>query len=1469
MASDLEAVCRSEAQRVVFALRGNKRFGNRSWRDLEDSSPLRQLCAWRLYGCLAEPLLRVIRSADFAGPATFVALEATQHIVVALCEEQRRPEGLREKDGGARMVDQLSKCEDFLIVRWAVCEDRVRAFTQVLKYWGHYRQSHTLRASAQATLQRMLDFALVDLTSPARADFLRAILGMMASDAEPGMPIERALLYLRCIQRLVMHPTSRRWAMSEQGKFMQNDIPLLLLSFCKLFPGSSPLLLESLYDLLEPSLVQTIWFSFDGDWRRPPLLEQMAGKAVQLVTERPPSSERPLPAHLMQLCSAVLTRIVRAFEDLHEGDKMATAELERVQKQWQLRRELWELMNKIEESPKKARAALEKSPLFEVVPVPPGASGEASEEWVFKLIWLFRAVHFVVPYSAVGEFFGQPKEDQSYLIGTAQVNHLELRRSTPAVRAAKLLLLIFRYATLRQRLPEALCQTVADANLLTVETFSTLGDTIAAVKTTLKAIIPDQTKFGPDEPAQELALASLAAVWKTCSTMQDHFAARRAKMEEDPSKVPEIPGEDHAEFRQQFIARHPDVVLPHHREPHRKFVERLQRDFLVHGAVNFYEVGEMRTRNEQIAQKSGLSRNAEDLLKVVQIDQPQVAASESQVMDKLHAFFVALEYLNICEFSYKAGPLQYLSDLEEWRHENRGLALLLAADSLIRKKVYRLNSDRKQTYGTFSAALLEVLTNHKQLWNDARSRQWRKSKELVEWSRRCGLALDALAYVALSFAHEQSSRWQLALALPMHCQLGASGFGVALAACEKAQLWTQALHLQNQLQERPLVRSPAVEFDFPQGDRDLQWSKILRDSTLVLKTAESRSVDLNLLMLNSLLSTFSQAMKWTLALQLLQGGPDAVGLSAVLASCEEGGAPALPAHQLLAATRLSSRPPHKRPAERQWGAELMRIQELQNRGYDPKAAAFKRHALAPAIRRLGRPTGGQHVETNLLDFGLFTREALGTLLADNVLLTSRTQWKLADFNLATTFDPNEYMAEHVGTTPFKAPEVEDMKYTEKCDIYSMGILFIALATGKRYWRPESLEDEEDKLVAEELLSEKTWKDAELGKPALDFAKCSSLSGQASALLQRLGQSFRDVLEFTLASEGGATFAADGLEQLLRLALQLARPEADRAAESLFFFASEVFHDAHSDGQMLARGASCLRALVHTARASANSMPSWSTKHVHLLVYLTVQFAVYGVLEKALPPMDAQTRKLLLCPSLVVDPPTGVVYNFLRKISTAPFKMLSFAELEGPTDPQGSSVRSASAPVHAEEESPPPPVPQRLKSAGALRNGIQEVREVPEADSVPSEDSNEAVEDVFANPLSRPVMKLLFFAAFDVAFTVRFNAQTGDVLDAEPLRQYVLYAEGAPEGFVNPLVDFGSHHLLEMLDVGVDASALQTCYNLHREQGEWKLGWKKKMIDAMIQFGHSALVVLKPQGARPQTIQWFRSQWLTVGKAKAR
>ena len=273
----------------------------------------------------------------------------------------------------------------------------------------------------------------------------------------------------------------------------------------------------------------------------------------------------------------------------------------------------------------------------------------------------------------------------------------------------------------RQRLPEDLCLLMANCKLLNVESFAMLGDSIAGVKTTLKTIVQDEDKLGRTEAEREISLTSLAAIWKMCSSLQDHFAARRAKMEEDPTKVPEIPGDHHAEFREQFVIKHPDVLLPPHREPHRKFVERIQRDYMVHGAVPFYQVGEMRTRSEQIVQMSGISKTAEDLIKVVNVDQPTQAASETQVIDKLHAFFVALEYLNICEFSTAAGPLRYISEIEEWRHENKGLALLLAVDTLIRKKVYRLNYDQRKQFSTFSAALIEVLTNHKQLWNDARS----------------------------------------------------------------------------------------------------------------------------------------------------------------------------------------------------------------------------------------------------------------------------------------------------------------------------------------------------------------------------------------------------------------------------------------------------------------------------------------------------------------------------------------------------------------------------------------------------------------------------------------------------------------------------------------------------------------------------------------------------------------------------
>ena len=94
-------------------------------------------------------------------------------------------------------------------------------------------------------------------------------------------------------------------------------------------------------------------------------------------------------------------------------------------------------------------------------------------------------------------------------------------------------------------------------------------------------------------------------------------------MEEDPTKAPEMAQEDHAEFRARFVRAHPDVILIDAREPHKKFVEKLNRDFLVNGMVPFYTMSEVRTRADTIIQKSGLTKNAEDLLTVSKADEPE------------------------------------------------------------------------------------------------------------------------------------------------------------------------------------------------------------------------------------------------------------------------------------------------------------------------------------------------------------------------------------------------------------------------------------------------------------------------------------------------------------------------------------------------------------------------------------------------------------------------------------------------------------------------------------------------------------------------------------------------------------------------------------------------------------------------------------------------------------------------------
>ena len=103
--------------------------------------------------------------------------------------------------------------------------------------------------------------------------------------------------------------------------------------------------------------------------------------------------------------------------------------------------------------------------------------------------------------------------------------------------------------------------------------------------------------------------------------LQTQYASRRTRMEEDPTKISELSQADHTEFRDRFVRSHPDVIFIDAKEPHKKFVERLPRDSLMHEIVRYYEPAEIRARSDVIIVKSAFSRNAEDLLSIAKADQ--------------------------------------------------------------------------------------------------------------------------------------------------------------------------------------------------------------------------------------------------------------------------------------------------------------------------------------------------------------------------------------------------------------------------------------------------------------------------------------------------------------------------------------------------------------------------------------------------------------------------------------------------------------------------------------------------------------------------------------------------------------------------------------------------------------------------------------------------------------------------------
>jgi calcium-dependent protein kinase len=99
--------------------------------------------------------------------------------------------------------------------------------------------------------------------------------------------------------------------------------------------------------------------------------------------------------------------------------------------------------------------------------------------------------------------------------------------------------------------------------------------------------------------------------------------------------------------------------------------------------------------------------------------------------------------------------------------------------------------------------------------------------------------------------------------------------------------------------------------------------------------------------------------------------------------------------------------------------------------------------------------------------------------------------KLVDFGLAKLFDRDSTLSEYCGTFCYMAPEVLTQSYTEKADMWSMGVIAYALLVGEMPFRGRAAEVvRKVKSSGPRSYSEKFFK---LSTPARDFVK---------ALLQR-------------------------------------------------------------------------------------------------------------------------------------------------------------------------------------------------------------------------------------------------------------------------------------------------------------------------------------------------------------------------------
>ena len=254
---------------------------------------------------------------------------------------------------------------------------------------------------------------------------------------------------------------------------------------------------------------------------------------------------------------------------------------------------------------------------------------------------------------------------------------------------------------------------------LTVAFIADLGDTHA------EALAALETICGPGLWSTVPAEKSLEQVrMRTLITATKHMAGAQAdqaaKYADDPHKIPQIPDNERILMRSQWVLLHKGMDLNEYNEPHGRFLDTMRRDWQVHGRVMLYELPQIRVRADKVVMRPAVHQNVDQLLQAVAQEMPGAHVENSdQLFDRLHAHFVAMEFLGLLTADqFVEITVNYVNLLRKFHREHGcQLAYAIRADSKFREMVDRDTTEDPRL--DYPSALKAILEKKMYLWDSA------------------------------------------------------------------------------------------------------------------------------------------------------------------------------------------------------------------------------------------------------------------------------------------------------------------------------------------------------------------------------------------------------------------------------------------------------------------------------------------------------------------------------------------------------------------------------------------------------------------------------------------------------------------------------------------------------------------------------------------------------------------------------